>query len=173
MPPTRNHRLTNHGCPTPPKRKLPLKQTNPLPTGKEKTMMTPSKMVPTMVVPTMMALRTIRTPRRVGGADRPATPLCVHQNRCGSHILWSRTNMRSRVGRTPAPRHVRSEATLSNWDARRRPARERIYQTPPASACHRVESHGRSATRQSFFEPAPRGSCVKNKRHHVRSAQHC
>ena len=55
--------------------------------------MTPSKMVPTMVVPTMMALRTIRTLRRFGGAHCPGTIPFIDQNCCGSHIIWSNRNI--------------------------------------------------------------------------------
>ena len=94
MPPTTNHGSTNHGCPTSPERKVPLERTSPIPTSTKKMTMTPGK---TYLVPTLMTMRTICTPHRVGRLHRPATIPFVDQNRCGSHIIWSNTNMRSRL----------------------------------------------------------------------------
>ena len=107
-PSTTNHGSTNHGCPTPRKRKLPLEQTSPIPTSNKIMTMTPTNREPTMVVPTMMAMRTVRTPQRVGRLHGPATIPFVDKNRCGSHIIWSNTNMRTRLST--------NSSTSAHWE---------------------------------------------------------
>ena len=94
MPPMTNHGSTNHGCPTPPERRLPLERTSPPPTSNKTTTMTPTEIYP---IPTSMTTRTIRTPHRVGRRHRPATILFVNQKRCGSHITWNNTTMKLRL----------------------------------------------------------------------------
>ena len=104
-PPTTNHGSTNHACPTPPERKLPLEPTSRIPTSRMTTTMTPTKIYPN---PASMTMRTIRTPQGVRQLHRPATMLFVNQNRCGSHIIWNNTNMKWRLS-TNSDTWVRSE----------------------------------------------------------------
>ena len=93
-PPTTNHGSTNHRCATPPERKLPLERTSPIPTSNKTMKMTPTEIYR---IPTSMTGRTIRTPHRVGRRHRPATIPLVDHNRCGSHIIWNNTTMKSRL----------------------------------------------------------------------------
>ena len=67
-------------------------------------------MMPTKTYPisTSMTTRTICTPHRVGQRHRPATILFVDQNRCGSHIIWNNTTMKSRPS-TDSDTWARSE----------------------------------------------------------------
>ena len=93
-PPKTNHGSTNHGCPTHPERKLPLERTNPIPTSKKTMTMTPRKIY---LIPTSMTLRKIRTPHRVCRLQRSVAILFVDQSRCGSHIICSNKNIKSRL----------------------------------------------------------------------------
>ena len=89
-----NHGSTNHGCPPPPERKLPLEPTSLTPTSNKTATMTPTEIYP---IPTLMTTRTIRTPHRVGQRHRSAKIPFLDQNRCGSHILWNNMIMKSRL----------------------------------------------------------------------------
>ena len=106
-PPTRNHGSTNHGCFTPPERKLPLERTSQICTSNKTTTMTPTKIYP---IPTSMTTGTIRTPHRVGQRHRPTTILFVDQNRCGSHIIWNNPTMEWRLS-TNTDTWARSESS--------------------------------------------------------------
>ena len=97
-PPTTNHGSTNHGCPTPPERKLPLEPTSLISPSKKTTTMTLTKIYP---IPTSMTTRTICTLHRVATATKlsvacPKTPskarvlgardLCALQQQRRSHL---------------------------------------------------------------------------------------